>query len=370
MSEDFRGGQSRNLAVQYLERKKYRTFLLSTGYEFLDTLYEKSLYGFINRNYEVIAPTPDTSVFGTYVENVEGLTFVVNQFNKFRDYYLTKADSDAFPVPSLVQGLKPRKSYTNYEDRYSAYIESVKSRLLLKVPTSINRRIPNFEPFIRFINSKIFDIDVQKDAITKSGFMLSPDASVHNTGLYIDLGQGQSTELDQQKADFINDDGFLCFMQLSNKFGFYVDGNYPWRLAVNLSSDYTRETLMNGRDSQLFENFYSDLFTMKVGRDDYWSVVKVYKEMYIQYLQLIGLPAIVGYDRLIPGELWLETLLLIKFKELSLMSSPEHTNFFRETLLKITRQYQQYGLSSVSGAIGSVNNFCAEQLKNKILGQP
>lgn len=370
MRQIFRGGETRNLAAEFAERKNYRAFLLETGYNFLDTLYEKSLYGFINRDYEVIAPVPDTSIFGSYAQDVEGLTFVVNQFNNFRNYYLNKAGSDAFPVPALIRDLKPRISYVDYETSYSAYIESHKALLLSKAPTSLNRRIRSFPTFIRFINDKIFDTDVATESITKSGFMLSPDASVYNTGIYIDLGQGYSVALDQRKADFINDEGFLCFLELANKFGFYVDGNYPWRLAVDLGSEYTQTLLMNGRDNQLFQNMYSDMFTMKVARDDYWSVVKMYKEMFVTYMQLINEPLLVSFSREVDPELWLETLLLAKFKELGLMSSPEQTDFFRETLLRITGQYRQYGLSSNSGAIGSISNFCAEQLKNKILGQP
>jgi hypothetical protein len=65
MNEVFKGGKTTNLATEYSEKIKYRKFLLETGYEFLDTLYQKSLYGFINRNYEVIAPTPDTSILET-----------------------------------------------------------------------------------------------------------------------------------------------------------------------------------------------------------------------------------------------------------------------------------------------------------------
>ena len=205
---------------------------------------------------------------------------------------------------------------------------------------------------------------------TKSGFMLSLESSVYNTGIYIDLGQGLSPELDQQKAEFIEDEGFKCFMEMSNKFGFYIDGNYPWRLAVNLGSPYTRTLLLNGRPPTVFENFYSDTFTMKVSRDDYWSLVKLYKEMYIIYNQLAGVRTLENFSTPIDTKVWIETLLLAKFRELGLMRTVEKTDFFKKTFQDSLDIHSRYRLSSISGVIGFINNFCSTELKNKILGQP
>ena len=368
MEEVFKGGTTTNLATEYSEKIKYRKFLLETGYEFLDTLYQKSLYGFINRNYEVIAPTPDTSVFGDYAPGSEGLTFVSNQFNKFRDYYLSKAENGNFVVPALIDGLIPSISYVDYENSYLGYIENYQSSIVDRALTA--RENFSFERFIKFFQERMFDVDIMGNAATKSGFMLSPDANVYNTGLYIDLRQTQGFANDQQKADFIRDDGFPCFMEISNKFGFYIDGNYPWRIAVNLDHEYTRTLLMNGRPNPLFDNFYSDTFTMKVGRDDYWSIVRLYKEAYIAYTQLSGRLLTANFSVGIPTELWLETLLLHKFNELGLMRSMQESSYFEEILQITLDIYRRFGLSSTSGAIGYINSFCAEQLKNKILGQP
>ena len=370
MTQIFRGGTTNKLALQYAERKKYRQYLLDTGYDFLDTLYQKSLYGFINKDYEVVAPTPDLTIFGDYSPGAEGLTFVVNQFNKFRDHYLSKAAEGNYTVPSLITDLVPSVSFVDYEQTYAGSIDSYRSLLSNKTQSSRVPTVTSFESFIRFYHGAIFDVDVRGLPATHSGFMLSPDASVYNTGLYVDLGQGQSPEIDQQKADFIADDGFLCFMEISNKFGFYIDGNYPWRLAVNLNSGYTRSLLMNGRPTPMFDNFYSDTFTMKVGRDDYWAIVKLYKELFISYSQLATINLLDNFAASITTELWLETLLLHKFNELGLMKSPERTNLFKETYQKTLDSYNRYGLSSISGAIGFINSFSAEQLKNKVLGQP
>ena len=368
MTEIFRGGTTNNLATEFTEKVKFRNFLLDTGYDFLDTLYSKSLYGFINRNYEVIAPTPDVTIFGDYAEGVEGLTFVVNQFNNFRDHYLLKASQGNFEVPTLIENLVPSVSFKDYELSYSGYIENYQSPMVEKV--LLSRMTLTFEQFIRFFHQRMFDRDILGQSATKSGFMLSPDANVYNTGLYIDLRQEQGIANDQLKADFIMEDGFKCFMEFANKFGFYIDGNYPWRIALNLDHEYTRTLLMNGRPTPLFDNFYADTFTMKVAYDDYWSIVKLYKEAYVAYNELSGRQTFNNFSRSITRELWLETLLLHKFNELGLMKTEDKTNLFKETLQKTLDISIRYGLLSTSGPIGYIATFCAEQLKNKILGQP
>ncbi len=370
MSETFLGGKTNSLPLQFAERLKFRKFMLESGYDFLDTLRGRSLYGFINRDYEVIAPTPDVKVFGDYSAGAEGLTFVVNQFNKFRDYYLQKADDGNYTVPALITGLKPRVSFVDYEESYEAYLEGLRGIILEKLAASRPATSISFENFIFTFQDILFDVELEGRPITKSGFMLSLESSVYNTGIYVDLGPGISAELDQQKADFINDDGFKCFMEMSNKFGFYVDGNYPWRLAVNLGSDFTRSLLLNGRSQTQFENFYSDTFTMKVGRDDYWAIVKLAKELYVDYNQLIGTNLVRDFANKIDDKVWIETLLMCRFKELGLMRTNIQTDLFSRVFNKSIDINQRFGLSSISGTIGFINSFCAEQLKNKILGQP
>ena len=240
------------------------------------------------------------------------------------------------------------------------------------IQKAIDSRVPmNFEQFIKFCHEKMFEIDMLGRPATKSGFMLSNSADVYNTGLYIDLRQTPDRAVDQQKADFISDEGFPCFIELANKFGFYVDGNFPWRIAVNLNHEYTISKLMNGRPTPMFENFYSDQYTMKVGVDDYDAIVRLYKEMYFAYNELRGIFNLgVGMPDLMSPELFLETLLLHKFNELSLMRDYDSSSYFETILRNTIDRYNHFGLLSNSGAIGYINSFCAEQLKNKILGQP
>lgn len=368
MTSIFRGGATNNLADEFHEKMKYKKFLLESGYYFLDTLYKEALYGFINRSYEVIAPVPDTTTFGDYSAGTEGLVFVVNQFNDFRAYYLEKAAQGNFTVPALITDLQPRVSFEDFELNYSRYLDGYKASMVQKVLDAGSTL--NFAEFIGFCQRAAFNLDIISQPATKSGFMLSNSADVYNTGLYIDLRQSPERAVDQDRADFILDEGFPCFMELANKFGFYIDGNFPWRIAVNLKHKYTISKLMNGRPTPQFANFYSDQYTMKVMLDDYDSIIKMYKEMYIAYNELRGISTLESFSDTVSPELFLETLLLHKFIELSLMRNYEDGTYFKLILKNVIDRYNRFGLLSNSGAIGYINAFCAEELKNKILGQP
>lgn len=367
MTQSFRGDTTNNLADEYEEKIKYRKFLLESGHDFLDTLYKETLYGFINRSYEVIAPVPDTTDFGEYSVDAVGLVFVVNQFNDFRTYYLEKAAQGNFTVPALITDLSPRVSFEDYELNYSIYLETYESSLVQKALDS--QESFSYDSFVKFCQRKIFDIDMLGRPATKSGFMLSNSADVYNTGLYIDLRKVPTSTVDQERADFIMDEGFPCFIELANKFGFYIDGNFPWRIAVNLNHEYTISKLMNNRPTPQFQNFYSDQYTMKVNLDDYDAIIKMYRDMYTAYLQLIG-SGIDAFADFTAAEVYLETLLLHKFNELSLMRNYDDASYFKIILRNVIDRYNRFGLLSNSGAIGYINAFCAEQLKNKILGQP
>ena len=270
-------------------------------------------------------------------------------------------------MPALITDLSPRVSFEDYELNYSTYLETYESSLVQKALDS--QESFSYDSFIKFCQRKIFDIDMLGRPATKSGFMLSNSADVYNTGLYIDLRKVPTSTVDQERANFIMDEGFPCFIELANKFGFYIDGNFPWRIAVNLNHEYTISKLMNNRPTPQFQNFYSDQYTMKVNLDDYDAIIKMYRDMYNAYLQLIGsgIDAVADFTA---AEVYLETLLLHKFNELSLMRNYDDASYFKIILRNVIDRYSRFGLLSNSGAIGYINAFCAEQLKNKILGQP
>ena len=364
MAEIFKGGNTNSIAQEYAERKKYVSFIRESGFELLDTLYEKKLYGFINKDFEVVSPIDNTVLFGAYAGEIEGITFTVDMFNLFRKYYLEKVATTGLRVPALVAGLSPGKSHVGFLGNYNKYIQNSYSILLPEVEVLMRNNFLSFEEFIEIVNSAIFAPTMNNYAITKTGYLLSKDSSVHETGLYTSLAPSLSLSEESAKALMIQDPGFKCYIDFAKTFGFFVDAHAPWRLIVNLDSPIAQGNILNGRPPESFYDFYSDVYTKKVGFDDLAAVKSFYQNLYIDYAEQKGIIVLQRALTSVPVSRWLECLLINKFRELGLMREPSRSPLFLQTYQKVLDYLQQPGISSqVSGPVGYINRFCAEQLK-------
>ena len=131
-----------------------------------------------------------------------------------------------------------------------------------------------------------------KYKITKSGYALAPESNVHQTGLYVDLGKNYTANLDSVKVELVTDPQFPCYAQYVQQYGFQIDFNSPWRLALDLEDEFVQDNILNGRPREFFKDFYSTTLTVKVGGDDFWATKTFYELLYIQYCTEIGLQSI------------------------------------------------------------------------------
>lgn len=301
MSLNFTGGETGSPLQEYQQRKRYNEYLnnLGDGFLFLDTLYKKKHYGFLNKRFEVIQPIMgiDPVLFGTYAGEVYGLNYVVDQFNEFRKYYLEVASTTDLKVPELISELNPENSYRNFEDGYSINISAlvqvfrVKLQRLIAEDNSSGLMSP--KNFFQKVNESIlFSEDLSGRNISKSGYAISEHSSVYETGLYIDLSSTYPGHLDRVKGEMIEDPGFQCYVEFANMFGFFVDMNVPWRLALNLSSLPTKVNILNGRDRQSYWDFYYDQYCESTGHiHDFFNIKIFYENLYKAYYKLYN-----GYD--------------------------------------------------------------------------
>ena len=97
--------------------------------------------------------------------------------------------------------------------------------------------------------------------ISKSGYAISLNSTVYETGLYVDLAENLSSDTDYEKGLMLEHPGFLCYLTFVTDHGFSVDFNAPWRLVLNLEHEKTRNNILNGRPPQDFWPFYYDQYT-------------------------------------------------------------------------------------------------------------
>ena len=178
------------------------------------------------------------------------------------------------------------------------------------------------------------------------------------------MGEDLNSQQDAQKAELVMDPNFVCYAEHVQRAGFKVDFNCPWRIAVDTDSIVTRKNILNGRPLRDFYNFYSDVYTIKVGYDDYWAVKSFYELMYLQYNHDIGTESIPTDFSNLPGQVWINSVLLNRFKDLGLLDSRRRTStLFDEVLQKTNTVHQFQGLNTNTGAIAYINDFCAKTLR-------
>lgn len=352
---EFLGGTTRENSFEYEERKKYLEYFRSKGFNLLDTLYERRLYGFLNKKGHVVMPINNVTRFGVDSGTTTGLNYVVDCFNYIRKIY---RENDRILVPEPIIDLVPKRSFEDFDSSYEVYEQIFLERVMPILEERLSGERVTLLEFIEELEKVIFRSEVSDTPMTKSGFALSTYSTAYHTGLYVDVVAEQDGTIDLTKPDFFEDENFECYVKLAEENGFFVDANCPWRLVLDLESPITQRKILNGRPQEEFDKFYYDVYTINVGYDDFWALRSFCQKLFIEYhrrfdYSLASMPRLSDQDR------WLEFLIVNRFKELSLMLTPEQKTEkeFSDTLKKAKEINKAYGLTSNLGALGFLNDF-------------
>lgn len=360
---NFLGGSTSELSTEYSERRRFLEYFRSKGYPLLDTLYAKKLYGFINKQGEVIAPTKIVKTFDQESGTVHGLNYVVDMFNKLKKTFRA---SDGLKIPEVLSALTPTKSYEDFDDNYVKYGTLLANKLLPFLVDAYQGKELTFDSFLGKLEEIVFYPGMSAYPMTKSGYALSENSSAYHTGLYVDMLPGQDASIDATKPGILEDPNFECYVGVCYEHGFLVDSNAPWRLVLDLDNVMVKANILNGRPFSEFDSFYADVYNIKVGYDDYWSFRDFCEKLYIETHRSLDREL----DR-IPGPQdstrWIDFLLTCRMFELGLITKRRHKSdkLFTSTLEKAMNINSVFGLSSNVGCLGFINNFCAQQLMEK-----
>ena len=386
MAEDnFLGGLAGNNQTQIRERKRYSDFVeekkAELGVQFLDTISETKLYGFLDYKGYLVEPNPELLAFGDYSGEIVGLNFVVKLYNMFRDHYLRAINESQVGIPQAFQGLIVKKSYENISENYQRYQQIVSQVLMDPMSnTPVNAPVLNFNEFVSSLTEIIFDDDKKNYKITKTGYILSPYSKVYETGLYVDLAPQLDSNIDYIKAQIISDESFQCFAEIANSFGFLIDQNCPWRLALDLKSKEVQANILNYNYDRPFRDFYSSEYLIRTGLDDYFELQSFYKRMYIEYWSLKNPTTTLLRSVLdsCPEETWIRVYLTNRMRETGTLKRADfyssdadpssRKKIFQNILTECLNRYRilQNGLTHNSGVINYVESVIASSLEERI----
>ena len=274
----------------YNSRVLYDYLYDQTNRQF-DLWYEMPLYGKVDELGRVVYPKESflEIVSKDSDENtVLCLNYVSEAFKKMRLHYETLYLDGYLDTRSdyFQKTLQPFKGWNSpalkYQDNQQALYESFFNDVLENVLETED--IKDFNSFTAILLEYIKNT---KQPFTRVGFHESNNTTVNNTGLAIEIYEGEYGD-DSLAFEFVNDNNFEIFQELCGKYGFRIDRNIPWRIVSNFNSKnsepFVKEQITKEdriiTTEEVFKTFYERLDLTKYFEE-------FYNELFVFYTTFV-----------------------------------------------------------------------------------
>tara|TARA_Y100001938_G_C8075346_1_gene425698 strand:+ start:225 stop:1544 length:1320 start_codon:yes stop_codon:yes gene_type:complete len=174
---------------------------------------------------------------------------------------------------------------------YEQYIKVLYANFV-NIYLAIHRRaekITNFKEFVREFT--IYALKTCKNyPVTMSGYISSIHCSPFVSGLMLDIAPDEhGIQNNKQAYKYLNDQHYNLWVKETQKFGFMVDKNAPWRLVFNIASGFKQlqdnpqdpkgAQLFMGRYGVTYENVFRYRYT-KVYKMDMMLLQNIMRTLY------------------------------------------------------------------------------------------
>tara|TARA_R110000822_G_scaffold148512_3_gene287537 strand:- start:2827 stop:4149 length:1323 start_codon:yes stop_codon:yes gene_type:complete len=274
----------------YNSRVLYDYLYDQTGRQF-DLWYDTPLYGKVDKLGRVVYPKESflEIVSKDSDENtVLCLNYVSQAFKKMRLHYETLYLDGYLDTRSdyFQKTLQPFKGWSspalkyqdNQQDLYEGFFSDVLENVL---------ETEDIKDFNSFTTILLEYIKNTKQPFTRVGFHESNNTTVNNTGLAIEIYEGEYGD-DSLAFEFVNDNNFEIFQELCGRYGFRIDRNIPWRIVSNFNSKnsepFVKEQITEEDRTisieEIFRTFYERLDLTKYFEE-------FYNELFVFYTTFV-----------------------------------------------------------------------------------
>ena len=244
------------------------------GNEALKDFWEKdnSYYGRLDTRQRVILPKGNRlrNIKASSNTGLYALDFVADAWLHLKETADNKINEGCLPLENTdgseevyIGPFEPTRSYLNliaqYNRKMKIYLITYETRYL-KDGENYDK-VLNFQDFLLSFNYFMINSGAGRLIYTLSNMALSPNASVLNTGLAIDISNLDAGDDTVKEDNFMNNTRLNFYKNIAQEYGFYIDRNVPWRFVANLTSPAMEKYIINrfpgynGLDS-LFEEYY------------------------------------------------------------------------------------------------------------------
>jgi len=233
---------------------------------------DDSYYGRLDTQQRIILPKRNRlrNLKASRNTGLYALDFVTDAWQHLKETADNKINEGCLPLENAdgseevyIGPFEPYRGYQNLSDLYrekmKVFFQVYEKKYLQKQQNY--DKVLNFVDFVSSFNYFMFNFGNGRLTYTLSNTMLTPNASVLNTGLAIDISNLDAGDDTVKEDDFMNNPRLNFYKNIAQEYGFYIDRNVPWRFVANLTSSPMEKYIINrfpgysGLDS-LFEEYY------------------------------------------------------------------------------------------------------------------
>lgn len=247
----------------------------------LDMIYEKPFYGKVDVYGNTVYPSEIDMVQIPGDGLVMVHDFVAAAFRDLKRFidqerYFTDLFSSYIPKAAT------RNFHKLYQDHFVDNVYDVFINDYVLDSPDVNRKIKSFDDFVKeFVSFSKLMLD--QFPITKTAFIMSTQCPHSISGLIIDLENGPMDDDANKYENFISKNSFDQYIKVVTTFGFFIDKNVPWRIAVNFGHPKTKNYMQSFGTSIKNNAVFDDYFY----RAEYYSYEDFKSRMWNGYQMLI-----------------------------------------------------------------------------------
>jgi len=232
-------------------------------------VYENNaLFGVVDYDGDIVLPIVNNSNFtivGTNQDKTLRLqNFVADAFSDMKEYLNRQVIKNAFSNTSAYFNVTIKKAFDNVDELYPAsnIITANKFKNFVIGDRVLDSKITDHKTFNKEYIKFLVD-HLQIIPVTKSSFAKDINFDIFSSGLIFTIAEDDNGDDVNKYIKYYLDEGFICFAEACERFGFKFDKNIPFVLFADINSPamkpyLNRYGIENGED--VFKKRFKKLF--------------------------------------------------------------------------------------------------------------
>jgi len=309
------------------------------------TQFENVLYGRVDTLFNALELRPNRLVPIAGSQNQYALRYVAAAYAQFSTEIQIAVANGKIRNAPFFQNMEVKQSYLSARNAHRSILGAAASRFAnFYVRSRRLKEIKNFDQFLRKFVDFLYEF-AELNPLSSPAFLLSKSSDISTTGLVLDLELKDFSQ-DKEKFEFIRSPYFEYFKKCAQRYGFYIDKNYPYRLVANLSSPAMKQFMAESgypqdrlrsvfymdfspayrNDLEIFKNLAFTLYRQIISaRPDIHEVFQVDEDLFTRIEQREFYLSS-DLEKNYPDEYWLDFYVRLRNIEASLDFAPQQVD--------------------------------------------